>query len=55
MKEVTNMLSLEIIGVLGALFAFLVLAMVRTELARREARAQQRAEEGAPRPAGQTR
>ncbi|HUV72780.1 MAG TPA: hypothetical protein VMW79_00595 [Anaerolineae bacterium] len=55
MKEVTNMLSLEIIGVLGALFAFLVLAMVRTELARRETKAQERAKEGAPRPAGETR
>jgi hypothetical protein len=30
------MLSLELIGVLGALFVFLVLAMVRTQVARRE-------------------
>jgi hypothetical protein len=49
------MLSLEIIGVLGALFTFLVLAMVRTQLARRETKARQRAEESAPRPAGETR
>lgn len=43
-----KMLSLEIIGVLGALFAFLVYGMVRTQLARREAEAKQKAEEGAP-------
>jgi hypothetical protein len=42
------MLSLEIIGVLGALFGFLVFGMVRTQLARREAEAKQRAEKGAP-------
>jgi len=49
------MLSLELIGVLGALFAFLVLAMVRTQVARREVKARQRAEDGAPKPAGETR
>jgi hypothetical protein len=49
------MLSLELIGVLGALFVFLVLAMVRTQLARREVKARQRAEDGAPKPAGETR
>jgi len=49
------MLSLELIGVLGALFAFLVLAMVRTQLARREVKARQRAEDGAPKPVGETR
>ncbi len=42
------MLSLEIIGVLGALFAFLVYGMVRAQLARREAQAKQKAEKGAP-------
>ncbi|MGB3903873.1 MAG: hypothetical protein WBB22_03035 [Anaerolineae bacterium] len=42
------MLSLEIIGVLGALFAFLVYGMVRTQLARREAEARQEAEKDAP-------
>jgi len=49
------MLSLELIGVLGILFAFLVLAMARTQLARREVKARQRAEDGAPKPAGETR
>jgi hypothetical protein len=49
------MLSLELIGVLGALFVFLVLAMVRTQVARREVKAQRRAEDGAPKPAGETR
>lgn len=39
------MLSLEIIGVLGALFAFLVYGMVRTAVARREADEQRRVEE----------
>jgi len=42
------MLSLEIIGVLGALFAFLVYGMVRTQLAKREAKARQEAEKAAP-------
>jgi len=42
------MLSLEIIGVLGALFAFLVYGMVRSQVARREAEAKQTAEKGAP-------
>ncbi len=42
------MLSLEIIGVLGALFAFLVYGMVRTQLARRQAEAKRKAEEGPP-------
>jgi hypothetical protein len=44
----SKMLSLEIIGVLGALFAFLVYGMVRTQLARRQAEAKRKAEEGAP-------
>jgi hypothetical protein len=39
------MLSLEIIGVLGALFAFLVYGMVRTTMAKREAEERRRAEE----------
>jgi hypothetical protein len=47
-KEVSEMLSLEIIGVLAALFAFLVYGMVRTQLAKREAEAKQAAEKGAP-------
>jgi hypothetical protein len=42
------MLSLEIIGVLGALFAFLVYGMVRAQLARRQAEVKREAEEGAP-------
>jgi len=42
------MLSLEIIGVLGALFGLLVYGMVRTQLARREGEARQKAEKGAP-------
>lgn len=42
------MLSLEMIGVLGALFAFLVYGMVRTQLARRRAEVKRKAEEGAP-------
>ncbi len=42
------MLSLEIIGVLGALFAFLVYGMVRTQVARREAETKRKAEKGAP-------
>ncbi len=42
------MLSLEIIGVLGALFGFLVYGMVRAQLARRDAKAKQRAEKRAP-------
>jgi len=41
-------LSLQIIGVLGALFAFLVYGMVRTQVARRGAEAKQKAERGAP-------
>ena len=35
---------LEIIGVLGALFGFLVYAMVRTQIARRQAEAERKAE-----------
>ena len=54
-KEVTDMVSLELIGVLGALFVFLVLALVRTQLARREVKARQRAEGGAPKQAEETR
>jgi hypothetical protein len=42
------MLSLEMIGVLGALFAFLVYGMVRTQLARRQADVKRKAQEGAP-------
>ncbi|MCJ7621791.1 MAG: hypothetical protein MUP64_16425 [Anaerolineae bacterium] len=49
------MVSLELIGVLGALFVFLVLAVVRTQLARREVKARQRAEGGAPKQAEETR
>jgi hypothetical protein len=49
------MVSLELIGVLGALFAFLVLAIVRTQLARREVKARQRSEGGTPKPAGESR
>jgi hypothetical protein len=47
-KEVSEMLSLEIVGVLGALFAFLVYGMVRTQLAKREAEAGRKAEKGVP-------
>jgi len=54
-KEVTDMLSLELIGVLGGLFGFLVLAMVRTQVAGREAREARRADEGTPRPIEETR
>jgi hypothetical protein len=54
-KEVTDMLSLELIGVLGGLFGFLVLTMVRTQLAGREAREAQGADEGTPRPIEETR
>jgi hypothetical protein len=49
------MLSLEIIGVLGALFAFLVYAMARTQLARRKAVSEQRIREATPKAAGETR
>lgn len=42
------MLSLEIIGILGGLFAFLVYGMVRTSLAKREASEQRRTEEVGP-------
>lgn len=42
------MLPLEMIGVLGALFAFLVYAMVRTQLAKREAEATRKVEKGLP-------
>jgi hypothetical protein len=54
-KEVTDMLSLEIVGVMGALFAFLVYAMIRTQVARRDARAERRTEEHTARPAEETR
>jgi len=40
------MLSLEIIGVLGVLFGFLVYGMVRAQLARRQAEAKRKAEKG---------
>jgi hypothetical protein len=49
------MLSLEMIGVMGALFVFLVFAMVRTQVARREAEAQRRAEDHTTRPAQEAR
>ena len=42
------MLSLEIIGILWALFAFLVYGMVRPTLAKREAGVQRRTEEVSP-------
>ncbi|MDH4207702.1 MAG: hypothetical protein OEV76_02405 [Anaerolineae bacterium] len=42
------MLSLEIIGILGGLFAFLVYGMVRTSLAKREAGERRRTEEVGP-------
>lgn len=40
------MLSVEIIGLLGALLAVLVYAMVRTQLARRQAEAEEGATKG---------
>jgi hypothetical protein len=49
------MLSLEIIGVMGALFVFLVYAMVRTQVARREAEAERRTDDHAARPAKEAR
>jgi hypothetical protein len=54
-KEVTDMPSLEIIGVMGTLFGFLVYAMVRTQVAKRDARAEGRADERTARPAEETR
>lgn len=42
------MLSLEMIGILGVLFAFLVYGMVRTQLAKRQTEAKEKAEKGAP-------
>lgn len=42
------MLSLEVIGILGALFGFLVYGMVRTQLARRRAEAERKAETSEP-------
>jgi len=39
------MLSLEIIGVLGALFAFLVYSMVQTAMAKSEAQERRRSED----------
>ena len=42
------MLTLEMIGVLGALFGFLVYGMVRTQLARREAKVRREAEKDVP-------
>lgn len=41
-KEISETM-LEIVGVLGGLFGFLVYAMVRTQLARRRAEAEQKA------------
>jgi hypothetical protein len=49
------MLSLEMVGVMGALFVFLVFAMVRTQVARKEAEAERRAEEHTARPAEEAR
>jgi hypothetical protein len=54
-KEVTDMLTLEMVGIMGALFAFLVYAMIRTQVARKDARAEQRTEEHTARPAKETR
>jgi hypothetical protein len=42
------MLTLEMIGVLGALFGFLVYGIVRAQLATRQAEVGREAEEGAP-------
>ncbi len=42
------MLSLEIIGILGALFVFLLYGMVKTTLAKREAVERRRTEEVGP-------
>lgn len=42
------MLTLEIIGVLGALLGLLVYGMVSTQLARRQAEAKEKAEKGVP-------
>jgi hypothetical protein len=41
-KEVNEMLSIEIIGVLGTLFGLLVYGMARTRLARRQPEAEQK-------------
>jgi hypothetical protein len=49
------MLSLEIVGVMGGLFAFLVYAMVRTQAARRISQTEHQAGEHAARPAEETR
>jgi hypothetical protein len=49
------MLSLEIIGVMGALFAFLVYGMVRTQAARRVAHTEHKAEEHTARTAEEIR
>lgn len=47
-KEVSEMLSLEVIGILGALFALLVYGMVRTQAATRQARAEEKAQRDSP-------
>jgi Na+-translocating ferredoxin:NAD+ oxidoreductase RnfG subunit len=47
-REVREMLTLEIIGVLGALLGLLVYGMVSTQLARRQAEAKEKAEKGVP-------
>ncbi len=49
------MLSLEIIGVMGGLFVFLVYAMVRTQAARRVSQKELKAQEHPARPAEETR
>jgi hypothetical protein len=56
-KEVTQMLSLELIGIFGLLFGFVVYVMVVTQLERRSIQIAEKkkaeAEKGAE-PAGQT-
>ena len=42
------MLTADIVRVLGLLFGLLVYVMAMTQVARREAKAKQRAEKGAP-------
>jgi hypothetical protein len=49
------MLSLEMIGVMGGLFGFLVYAMVRTQAARRVSQREHKVEEHPARPAQETR
>jgi hypothetical protein len=49
------MLSIEIIAVLAVVYGLLVYGLVRTQLAARQAEAQQQVEKGAPAATGQTR